>query len=356
MISLKKYLDSETTNPANEVEPDGDGVASAAIAAYSSALVEMGRCSLEVCPGLGGELKLHLGELSSTLSCAVSRTVLQSTDKAVQEQLRNWGGRTARHYQQKSDEVKELLIVMAKMAESFGTRDQRCAGQINAVTARLTAIASLDDLTEIRTSIETSAAELRSSIEKMTEEGEVAIDLLRAQVSTYRVKLEKAEVIASRDSLTGLRNRMCVENQIENLVSSKAAFCVAIVDIDGFKKVNDDFGHLAGDELLKQFATELISACRSKDVIGRWGGDEFILVLECGLPEARARIERLSKWVCGHYTIPVKAGTKKLRVDASIGLAEYRPKEPINDLIARADAAMYQQKAASRTSRSASQK
>ena len=186
MISLKKYLDSETTNPANEVEPDGDGVASAAIAAYSSALVEMGRCSLEVCPGLGGELKLHLGELSSSLSCAVSRTVLQSTHKAVQEQLRNWGGRTARHYQQKSDEVKELLIVMAKMAESFGTRDQRCAGQINAVTARLTAIASLDDLAEIRASIETSAAELKTSIERMTEEGEIVIYLRREQVSNLR--------------------------------------------------------------------------------------------------------------------------------------------------------------------------
>ena len=62
--------------------------------------------------------------------------------------------RTARHYQQKTGEVKELLIVMARTAESVGERDQRCAGQINEVTARLEKIASLDDLSEIRASIE----------------------------------------------------------------------------------------------------------------------------------------------------------------------------------------------------------
>jgi hypothetical protein len=78
--------------------------------------------------------------------------------------------------------VKDLLLLMARTAESVGTRDQRCAGQIHEVTSRLTAIASLDDITQIRATIEKSAAELRASIDRMTEEGKAVIDRLQEQV------------------------------------------------------------------------------------------------------------------------------------------------------------------------------
>jgi diguanylate cyclase (GGDEF)-like protein len=351
MISLKKYLDSIAADSDRDDEKGEGGLTSVAIAAYGSALVAMGSCSLEACPGLGNGLKQHLDELNRDLSSKMSCQDLAATDREVQQQLQDWGRGTARHYQQKSDEVKELLIVMARTAESVGARDQRCAGQISEVTARLTAIASLDDLTEIRSSIERSAAELKTSVERMTEEGKAAIDQLREQASTYQAKLDVAEEIAFRDALTGLRSRLCVEKLIERHIGAGVAFCVAIVDIDAFKKVNDVHGHLIGDELLKQFATELLSACRSTDVTGRWGGDEFIIVLDCGLTEATAQTERLSKWVCGNYTINGKSGALKLRVDASIGLAEHLPDEVMKDLLARADKAMYEHKAASKTGR-----
>jgi diguanylate cyclase len=352
MISLKKYLDFVPPDSSLSSKQDWGELDSAAIAAYSSALVAMGNCSLDACPGLGNGLKQRLGELNRCMFSNLSRETLIVTDRQVQQQLASWGRNASKYYQQKSDEVKELLLVMARTAESVGMRDQRCAGQINEVTSRLTAIASLDDLSEIRASIEESAAELRTSIERMTEEGTAAIDQLREQVSSYQTKLGEAEEIASRDALTGLRNRLCVESLIERHIAAGTAFCVAIVDIDAFKKVNDEYGHLAGDELLKQFATELHSACRSTDVIGRWGGDEFIIVLECGFSDASAQANRLSKWICGNYTIAGKLGAQKLHVDASIGLAEHASEEPMKDLLARADAAMYEHKAASKTNRS----
>ena len=166
----------------------------------------MGNCSVDACPALGEELKHSLGKLEANLSAGMSREAVAATEKNVQEQLQGWGRRTARHYREKTGEVKELLIVMAHTAESVGARDQRCAGQINEVTARLTRIASLDNLTEIRSSIEKSAAELKTSIDRMTEEGKAALDQLRSEVSNYQVKLEKAEEIASRDALTAGRN------------------------------------------------------------------------------------------------------------------------------------------------------
>ncbi len=349
MISLKKYLESQQTEPVAPVRCAEGDLLPAVVDAYGSALMEMGNSSMEACPGMGDELKQNLIDLKTGLSPGMSSAALATTDSGVREQICSWGRGTAKHFQQKACEVKEMLLMMARTAESVGARDQRCAGQMSEVTERLKAIASLDDLTEIRTSIEKSASELKSSIDRMTTEGRAALDQLKEQVATYQTKLEQAEEIASRDALTGLRSRLYVEGQLEKRMAVKTPFSVAIVDIDRFKKVNDDHGHVTGDELLKQFSTELRSACRATDVIGRWGGDEFILLFDCGLAEAEGQVVRLRRWICGNYTVRGKAGEVKLRVDASIGLAERVAGEDMKALLARADAAMYEGKAAGRT-------
>lgn len=344
MISLKKYLDGELPPLAAGDAGEERGILLVTLAAYGSALLSMGNYSLEACPGLGGGLKQRLGELQASLSTEMGPEQMEATDRAVHEQVQEWGHRTALHYRDKAAEVKELLLLMARTAESVGARDQRCAGQMTEVTAHLRQIATLDDVTQIRASIEKSAAELKSSVERMTNEGKAAVEELQRQVKVYQTKLDEAEELASRDTLTGARNRMCMESFIESRIAADTMFCVAMLDIDGFKKVNDTHGHLAGDELLKQFATELRSACRKTDVIGRWGGDEFVILLDCGMDEATAQIQRLRKWVCGDYTVGGAAGALKLRLDASIGLAEHLPKEPMKALMGRADAAMYERK------------
>jgi diguanylate cyclase (GGDEF)-like protein len=182
----------------------------------------------------------------------------------------------------------------------------------------------------------------------MTAEGKAAVEQLRSEVSVYQAKLEEAEELASRDQLTGVRSRVYAEGQIERRIAAATPLCVAIVDIDEFKRVNDQHGHIVGDELLKQFATELQSACRSTDTVGRWGGDEFIVLLNCGLAEATAQADRLSKWICGSYKVKASSGVKNLRVDASVGLAEHLPGETMKELLDRADVAMYQNKSAVR--------
>ena len=118
--------------------------------------------------------------------------------------------------------------------------------------------------------------------------------------------------------------------------------------------------------MLKQFAGELQAACRSTDVIGRWGGDEFIILLPGSMSEAQAQSDRLSEWVCGSYTLHAHSETtnssnsasepEKLRIDASIGLAEYQPSDTLKGLIDRADAQMYQHIAAARAQRKKAKK
>jgi diguanylate cyclase (GGDEF)-like protein len=351
MISLKKYLDSSESDLPVASPPDQRAVLPAAIKAYRSALVEMGSCSTNACPALSNDLKRELGRLEVGLSAALDRDLVENTQKCVQLQLQEWGRRTAAHYRQTTREVKDLLLVMARAAEAVGERDQRCAGQLNNVTTRLESIATLEDLAEIRASIEQSSTELKCSLDRMAAEGKAAVEQLRAEVSLYQAKLEIAEETASRDALTGMRNRVWIEAQIERRLTQKEPLTLAIIDIDTFKSVNDEHGHLVGDELLRMFAGELQSASHSGDLIGRWGGDEFILALDCGIERAKTQIERLKAWACGSYKMAVSLAQIEVQVEASIGLAERLPEESLASLVARADAEMYKQKNGARKGR-----
>ena len=347
MISLKKYLDTvDGTDCVADAPPE---TLSLLIDAYRSTLLEIGNCGVDACPALGPELRRSLGRFEEALSKRVNAQSISSTQNGVRELLQDWGRHTSRHYQEKAAEVRDLLLIMAHTADSVGHRDKRCALQIEAVTKDLENIATLEDLTEVRASIEKRATELRTSIDRMATEGKAVVDHLRVEVATYQAKLEHAEHIASCDSMTGLGSRLWVENCIQRRIDSHTNFCVVMIDIDRFKRVNEDHGHLTGDLVLKQFATELRSVCRVTDIVGRWCGDEFILLLVCELHEAKAHVDRLRSWVCGCYSIPGKQGPLKLHLDASIGVAQHRPHETLTELINRADSEMYLRKSISRS-------
>lgn len=341
MVSLTTYQHSASDSSGESCESEASGLFLSAIQTIRSCLREMGNCSLKVCSALGTELKQSLGELEEGLSTETSRVAMTNTETSIQTRLQEWSSRVSEYYRQKTDEVRGLLLVMANTAESFAARDQRCAGQLSEIADRLERISTLEDLTEARASIQNSAAELQSSVERLTAEGRHSITQLRAEVSAYQAKLEDAEEVASRDSLTGLRNRHWVEKQIESRIGSDASFSVAIMDINRFKHVNDEHGHIVGDELLQQFSSELQSASRSTDVIGRWGGDEFIFVLDGHMPEVKAQIDRLASAACRSYSVESMAGPLNLPVDASVGLAEHISGETLRELLSRADSMMY---------------
>jgi diguanylate cyclase (GGDEF)-like protein len=350
MISIKKHMDDKLAVALDHSPADDPDLLPLLLTAYGTAVLAMATSTFEACPSADDDLKQRLRDLSTQLSIDMRPEVLAAIDREIEERLQEWGQRAARYYRERAAEVKDLLLTMAKTAEAVGARDQRYAAQIGLVTAQLRQIATLDDVAEIRASVEKGAAAIKNSIERMTAEGHAAVAELREQVKIYRVKLEDATEQASRDSLTGVRNRASVERLAAERMAVGAQFCVAMLDLDDFKQVNDTHGHVVGDQLLKMFATELRSSCRSTDVVGRWGGDEFILLLDCGLVDARARVERLRKWVCGSYTVRCQDRLLKLRLEASIGLAAHRENESLQDLVARADAAMYEFKSGARIS------
>jgi len=156
--------------------------------------------------------------------------------------------------------------------------------------------------------------------------------------------LRHLEELAMRDSLTGLLNRRSMLNLLEaELKRSQGVgqrFCVAMIDIDFFKRVNDTYGHQAGDAVLIGFAQDATLSLRETDVIARWGGEEFLLFLPCTmLGYARTPLLRLGQRLAAHEWADALPDGEEITV--SIGVAEYEPNETLEVFIARADKALY---------------
>jgi len=291
-------------------------------------------------------LRHNLLQLQAALSRESTPGLLQQTGQKVEAELAQWGCGAADYFKQRAGEVKEVMMILARTAELTGERDQRYSCQFEEFTGRLEAMADLHDLVLIRDSLVKSAIDLRACATAMAEESQKSVARLREDVKGYQARLDDAERLAGQDPLTGLDNRRRVESSIEHRMEQKMAFSVLLLDLNGFKQLNDTHGHQAADEVLKQFTAELKSVFRTGDVVGRLGGDEFIVVLDAGLQDARAHVERISRWVFGDYTIRVGDTSRKVTVNAAVGAAEWQAGDSLRTLLDRADADMYRDKRA----------
>ncbi len=156
--------------------------------------------------------------------------------------------------------------------------------------------------------------------------------------------------LAAVDPLTGLRNRRAIEEYLHDAVSAarrhELSLSLLVLDVDHFKNFNDRLGHRGGDAVLAHAARVLNGALRAEDAIGRWGGEEFLVVLPGTDEEGALRAtERLRAALLADQ--PEEARAHGLSVTVTIGVAEWR-EEAINELVSRADGALYLGKAAGR--------
>lgn len=178
---------------------------------------------------------------------------------------------------------------------------------------------------------------------------------LRKQKTELEAALKQIRQAATHDELTGLPNRRHMLTMLAEHAARHgrggADFMVALIDMDHFKHVNDSFGHRVGDEALVCFARQARLHLRSTDIVGRWGGEEFLVILPASPPgDPNIGIERLRGALA---TAEASRAAPHLRIAFSSGLTRYEPGEDIDDVIERADQALYAAKAAGRNRTSA---
>jgi diguanylate cyclase (GGDEF)-like protein len=166
---------------------------------------------------------------------------------------------------------------------------------------------------------------------------------LRGEVGRLKSRLTEAEGLADRDALTPLLNRRAFVRELGRVRTFAQRYgspaSLVYFDLDGFKAINDRYGHAAGDAALKAVADRLIANVRDSDVVGRMGGDEFALVLvQADQPTAEAKAASLASAI---EREPLRFGEWTAPVHLSYGVIELTPDADPESLIAAADTAMF---------------
>ncbi|NDV22583.1 sensor domain-containing diguanylate cyclase [Desulfovibrio sp. JC022] len=165
-------------------------------------------------------------------------------------------------------------------------------------------------------------------------------------INHFQIRLEKQ---AGTDALTGLANRRAFENRFDiamnNYFRNGNDFSIILLDIDGFKRVNDLCGHLQGDNLIKDISSKVCSAIRNDDFCARWGGDEFIILVSGNVDIAMSVAERIRSSACCNCKCgDDSAEGEEVRITVSCGVAGFNMDDSLDSLAQRADKAMYESK------------
>ena len=186
-----------------------------------------------------------------------------------------------------------------------------------------------------------------SQLEAVMAELQKTKRILTIKETELQAVIAQADEVSHTDALTFLPNRRQIVKDLQNEVLFSDHYgtplSVSMLDIDHFKKINDTYGHTAGDEVLRNLAGQLRDHIRYPDTIGRYGGEEFLIVLPHSTRKAAGeQAERL----CRHVrSLLIKSGEQEIAITVSIGIAQYQfHNEDWEVLLNRADAALYQAK------------
>lgn len=175
----------------------------------------------------------------------------------------------------------------------------------------------------------------------------IVLTLVSLAIRRYQ---QRIAALATTDVLTELPNRrgfdILAEQALQEAQREQSPLCAVLLDLDNFKLINDEHGHLAGDEVLQRFARQLRDKLRQSDILCRWGGEEFILLLKNTDRQAAHDLAEKLRQQCAQQRYAIADQT--LQVTASLGLSQWQPGESLHSLLGRTDRALYRAKQSGR--------
>lgn len=236
-------------------------------------------------------------------------------------------------------EIAELFKIGAS---DFVTKPFLSAELIARLKHHINLKKTREQLLESNTSLQDAISREEKLNEKVVEK------TLRLKKSIKKIKLlnRKLKYFASYDKLTGFLNRRAffsfLENDIKRLKRTNSKLSILMLDLDFFKKINDTYGHLIGDFILIEFSDLIKEHLRDIDLVGRFGGEEFLILLtDCSVEKAVLVGNKIRELI---ESAVFKKDDFEYRITVSIGAAEYREDEKIDLFIKRADDALYEAK------------
>jgi len=257
------------------------------------------------------------------------------------------GGQTAarRETAVKEEKVDRVLRHIAKVLQTHLTDNESFSERLDGANERLSHEQSAGPVKDIVLALIDDNRDMRDKLFNVKNQ----LEQSRLQVMQLQTNLERAEEAGLRDVVTAIGNRRffdaCFAEEVEKARRLGDGFCLALADIDRFKHVNDRFGHLVGDRLLRLFANILAQNVRGQDKVARFGGEEFALIFPgARLVDAVSAVERIRGILETKQWTVEPSGERVGKVTASFGVARLSADESGADLLRRVDQLLHEAK------------
>lgn len=250
--------------------------------------------------------------------------------------------------EQKSQELRGIISEITDFLRNSGTRLNDHDQQLGNYADQLEQTRSVEEVMTISQGIISKTRDMIRHNQSVKREMDGSME----EVQALRKELEGLKQAAKTDMLTGLLNRRGFESSMtkamDRSVKTSAPLSVILADIDHFKRINDNYGHLIGDNVLKMLSKLLQEHIKGKDIAARFGGEEFILVLpDTDLKGAFILAEQI-RLKLRSMRWRTKAGEPMGAITMSLGVAQFKGADTLDTLVDRADNALYQAKSCGR--------
>ena len=250
--------------------------------------------------------------------------------------------------EQIGEEIREMLGRIIQMISEAGGDVSHFSGSLGAYANSLAHLDGDNAAQKLKSLVSEMLVEAKQMVESNREFGQ-KLDSTSREISALRAELADLRLQATLDALTGLGNRKTFDEALaralEHAPGDMATVCLMMVDIDNFKSINDEYGHLIGDKILRFVAETLRRSVKGRDVVARFGGDEFGVVLEETPPQGAYRLaESIRQTIEKSALKRTDTGEPIRNITVSIGVECNRPGDGPDDLIERADKALYESK------------
>ena len=247
------------------------------------------------------------------------------------------------------DNLKRVVHEVSESTTRAGNEAGAYGEKLSVLGTRLEKEPAAGELPELVREALQDTAQMRSAMSGVHER----LSSSRQEIDELRAELSRVRVEAMVDALTGLLNRRAFDDRIGALVSASAGkaetFSVVIADIDHFKKINDGYGHLFGDRVIRAVGEALKAGVKGRDAVARYGGEEFAILLPAtALKGAWAVAEGVRRLVAASRIRRLNNDEVVGNITLSAGVAVHKAGEPVSALIERADAALYRAKGGGR--------
>lgn len=244
------------------------------------------------------------------------------------------------------NEMRQMLAMfidrLSKMAKSTGSFHE----ELEANARQIEQAKSIEEIAPVLKDVVSATRSLALESQTTTDELQAMrarANEAEAELTKLHQELDRVSAQARHDPLTGALNRKGLDEAIERELSivrrKETPLCVALLDIDNFKKLNDSLGHAAGDDALTHLATVARNCIRPQDTLARYGGEEFVILLpDTVLDKGIEAMTRLQRELTKRFFL---AGSEKVLITFSAGVAQLASDEVVSDAIKRADQAMY---------------